>query len=142
MLLASPPDFHLIDAFGRPISLGSLTRGHPGLIVFTASWCTPCIEGLQALQAFEERTHFPLQVLLVFIDPRETQGDLRAYQERYGFPTRWYYAKDPGTMALLYHVEYLDTKFLLAPGGVIRSVSLAPATYAFWSQTLAQVGGP
>ncbi len=134
-----PPDFALKDAWGRPVSLTSLTEKSPGLVFFTATWCLPCIEGLRALKRFERETGPAFETLIVFIDPNESEADLRAFRDRYGFPSRWFYARDDGEMARAYRVRYLDTKFLLDQG-TIRWKSLAPANEATWREAFAKVG--
>ncbi len=138
-----PPPFQLTDAWDRPIDLPTLTDGKPGLIFFTATWCTPCVQGLRELQRFEADAGPRFNVLVVFVDPNETEDDVRAYRDRYGFPSRWYFAKDPGQMTLDYRVQALDTKYLIDASGVIRYKSLSPADYRTWVRVFAQVGvGP
>lgn len=135
-----PPDFDLEDVWGRPVSLAALTPGKPGLLFFTATWCLPCVQGLRELKRFEAAAGSAFEVLVVFIDPNETEDDVRAYRDRYGFPARWFYAKDKGDMARAYQVRYLDTKFLLDQAGVIRYKSYAPASYATWTEAFGKVG--
>ncbi len=138
-----PPPFQLTDAWNRPIDLPTLTDGKPGLIFFTATWCTPCVQGLRELQRFEADAGPRFNVLVVFVDPNETEDDVRAYRDRYGFPSRWYFAKDPGQMTLDYRVQALDTKYLIDATGVIRFKSLSPADYRTWARVFAEVGvGP
>lgn len=134
-----PPDFRLTDAFGRVVTREGLTQGQPGLIFFTATWCIPCVEGLRDLLRFQQEVRTPFRVLLVFIDPNETEADLRAYKARYGFPDDWYYAKDPGEMLLKYQVRYLDTKFLLDAQGIIRYTDFRPANYATWKLAFSKI---
>lgn len=131
------PDFRLVDGFGRAVTRQSLTGGRPGLVFFTATWCIPCVEGLRELVHFQQETGTHLGVLLVFVDPSEAEADLRAFQQRYGFPKDWYYALDSQGLFLQYRVRTLDSKFLLDPQGVIRYADTRPATYATWAQALA-----
>jgi cytochrome oxidase Cu insertion factor (SCO1/SenC/PrrC family) len=135
-----PPDFQLTDAFGRTVTRESLVGDRPGLIFFTATWCVPCVEGLRDLMRFLGETKLPLRVLLVFVDPNETEADLRAYKARYGFPDDWYYALDRDGMLVKYRVRYLDTKFLLDAKGVIRYADFRPANYATWKRILSRLG--
>jgi len=140
------PDFRVVDVQGQEVTRASLVRGgKPGLLFFTASWCLPCVEGLRQLHRLQQelRDPQPFRVLVVFVDPRETEEDLRAYRDRHGFPRTWFYALDRDRLVWKYRVRFLDTKFLLDPRGVIRWVDAYAATYQTWRQALAAVGvGP
>lgn len=137
------PDFRLVDVKGQVVTRTTLlAEGKPGLLFFTATWCLPCVQGLQRLQRFEQELQGPerFRVLVVFVDPRETDDDLRAYRRRWGFPERWRYALDRGRMVLRYRVRFLDTKFVIDPQGVIRWTDVYPATEETWRRALATVG--
>lgn len=115
------PDFRLRDVQGATVTRSSPVEGKPGIIFFTATWCLPCIEGLRQLAKFQQDVGGdPFCVLVVFVDPRETDDDLRAYRQRFGFPPAWHYALDRDRMAVKYRIQYLDTKFVLDPAGVIQ----------------------
>ena len=140
------PDFRVLDVQGHEVTRASLLwGGKPGFLFFTATWCLPCVEGLRQLQRLRQelRDPEPFRVLVVFVDPRETDDDLRAYRDRHGFPRTWFYALDRDRLVWKYRVRFLDTKFLLDPRGVIRWVDAFPATYETWRRALAAVGvGP
>ncbi|MFN3286220.1 MAG: TlpA family protein disulfide reductase [bacterium] len=136
------PDFRLVDVTGRVDTRPTLLAGgKPGLLFFTATWCLPCVEGLRELHRFQQEVGSErFRVLIVFVDPRETDEDLRTYRDRYGFPGSWFFAADRDRMVLRYRVRFLDTKFLLDPQGVIRWTDVYPATYQTWRRALAVVG--
>ena len=135
------PDFRLRDIEGVTVRRSSLVASRPGLIFFTATWCLPCIEGLRQLARFQQDVGgSPFNVLVVFVDPRETDSDLRAYRDRFGFPRAWHYALDRDGMVYKYRIQYLDTKFVLDRSGVIRYTDFRPASYNTWVQALATVG--
>lgn len=135
------PHFQLTDVFGRSVSRSSLVADRPGLLFFTTTYCLPCVEGLKALKQFErELGSDRFRVLIVFVDPRENTTDLRAYQERYGFPQAWYYAPDTDDLLQKYRVRSLDTKFAVDRQGVVRFVDIYPATTETWRTALAAVG--
>lgn len=135
------PDFDVADAFGRAVSRSSLIDQKPGLIFFTTTYCLPCIEGLGHLARFQHDVGpSAFNVLIVFVDPYETDGGLRNYQEGFGFPQTWYYALDTDAMVAKYGVRALDTKFVIDSSGVIRYADIFPANYETWRTALGVVG--
>jgi cytochrome oxidase Cu insertion factor (SCO1/SenC/PrrC family) len=135
------PDFHLTDAYDRPVSRSSLLADKPGLLFFTTTYCLPCVKGLRELVRFQGDVGADrFTVLVVFIDPSEPSAALRAYQQDYGFPRSWYYAFDTDDMGAKYRIRALDTKFVLDRRGVIRFTDVYPATYEIWRHALALVG--
>lgn len=135
------PDFRLTDAYSRQVSRTSLIAGKPGLMFFTTTYCLPCIRGLQDLVRFERDVGSDrMNVVIVFVDPRENNEDLRWYRKQYGFPPTWYYALATDDMVVKYRIRALDTKFVLDRQGVIRFADVYPATYETWRRALAPVG--
>jgi len=135
------PDFRLVDINKVTVTRSSLVSGKPGLMFFTATWCLPCIEGLKQLERFQRDVGgSPFDVLVVFVDPQETDNDLRAYQVRFKFPPTWHYALDRDNMVVKYSLRYLDTKYVLDRSGVIRFTDFYPANYNTWVRALATVG--
>lgn len=135
------PEFRLTDAYDRTTTRSSLVADRPGLIFFTTTYCLPCIEGLQALKQFQREVGSDrFHVLVVFVDPRESLTDLRAYQARSAFPQAWYYALDTDNLLGKYRVRSLDTKFALDRHGIVRFVDIYPATTETWRTALAAVG--
>lgn len=135
------PDFLVGDINGTTVTRSTLVAEKPGLIFFTATWCLPCIEGLRHLAKFQADVGgSPFRVLVVFVDPRETNDDLRAYQQRFGFPAAWHYALDTDDIVIRYNIRFLDTKFVVDPAGIIRFADVYPANYDTWRRALATVG--
>lgn len=135
------PDFHLTDADGRSVSRASLIADKPGLMFFTTTYCLPCIEGLRQLGRYQRDVGGDrFNVLVVFVDTRETKEDLRWYRKQHALPQAWFYALDTDKMVVKYGIRALDTKFVLDRGGVIRFAHVYPATYGTWRSALAVVG--
>ena len=135
------PDFRLTDAHNRPVSRASLIAERPGLMFFTTTYCLPCVEGLKELARFQRDVGADrFNVVVVFVDLRETNEALRWYQKQYGFPQTWYYALDTDGLVVKYRIRALDTKYVLDRGGVIRCTDIHPATYDTWRKALALVG--
>lgn len=138
---SAAPDFHLADAYGRPVTRASLVADRPGLMFFTTTYCLPCIEGLQALNRFQLDVGVDrFRVLIVFVDPREGSDDLQTYRVRNQFPQSWYYALDTDGLLPRYRVRSLDTKFVLDRQGIVRFADIYPARYETWQEALATVG--
>lgn len=136
------PDFLLLDAGDHKVTRETVSPDKPGLIFFTATYCLPCIEGLRQLRRFQDDLGGDsFNVLVTFVDLRETKGDLQAYREKNGFPDKWFYALDQDKVAVKYKVRFLDTKFVLDRDGVIRYSDEVPANYATWQRALGPVLG-
>lgn len=135
------PQFRLVDVQRRVVTRSSLVADRPGLIFFTATWCFPCVEGLRQLTRYQrDLGGAPFNVLVVFVDPQETEDDIRAYRQRWRFPQTWHYALDRDDLVRRYAIRYLDTKFVLDRNGVIRYTDFYPASYTTWVRALATVG--
>ncbi|MBI3287067.1 MAG: redoxin domain-containing protein [Chloroflexi bacterium] len=138
---ATAPAFQVTDAFGREVTRSSLIAQQPGLMFFTTTYCLPCIEGLRHLARFQQDVDGdPFNVLIVFVDPYETDADLQNYQQRWDFPQSWFYVLDTDEMVLKYRIRFLDSKFVLDPSGVIRYADVRPANYETWRMALGTVG--
>lgn len=77
-------DFTLPDLDGREVRLSDFV-GRVVLVDFWATWCSPCVAGLPALQALHERYGSEgLTVLSVAIDGPETVASVAPYARRTG----------------------------------------------------------
>jgi thiol-disulfide isomerase/thioredoxin len=137
------PDFRLTDIAGRTITAGDL-RGRPALIWFTTSYCVPCQAGALALQRILGRIEGAnaLRVVVAFVDPGDPAGALTEWRSRFGRPD-WIVGYADPSMIADYHVQALDTKFLLDRNGIVRVVDLVPIDYqeAAWERDLRSVIG-
>lgn len=121
------PDFLLIDPQKGQITKQTFA-GKPLFIFFTASYCTPCQIGAQNLAKYYDETGKAFNVLIVFVDPSETDSQFIDWKNKFG-RDGWYIAK--GTdMAQMYQVQYLDTKYVFDKNGVIRWTDVHPLDYS------------
>lgn len=130
----SAPDFSLTDP-----EKGAITKqtfaGKPVLIFFTTSWCTPCQIGAENLARFDDETGGnAFNVLIVFVDPRETEQQYLDWKAKYG-RSDWYVAESE-QMPQEYKVRYLDTKYVFDNNGIIKWVDVNPLEYSKANQIL------
>jgi thiol-disulfide isomerase/thioredoxin len=130
----SAPDFTLVD----PVK-GTVTKqtfaGKPLFVFFTTTWCTPCQIGAQNLARYDDETGgSAFNVLIVFVDPRESDQQYLDWKGKYGRDD-WYVAEGVD-MATEYKVRYLDTKYVFDREGKIMWVDLNPLEYSKAKQVL------
>lgn len=111
------PSFSVIDVDGKPLNNGTF-RGKPTILWFTTTWCTPCQVGAKKVAELNKELGETLNVLVFFVDPRESENDLRNWRIKYA-DTDWKLAFNNG-LAEKIGIQFLDSKYLLDKDGVIR----------------------
>lgn len=111
------PDFSIVDIEGASLSNKSL-KGSPTIVWFTTTWCTPCQIGAKKVAEFNKELGGKLNILVFFVDPRESENDLRNWRNKYA-DTDWKLAFNNG-LAEKIGIQFLDSKYLLDKDGVIR----------------------
>lgn len=111
------PAFSVIDVDGAPIS-NELLKGKPTILWFTTTWCTPCQVGAKKVAEFNKELGGGLNILVFFVDPRESENDLRDWRSKYA-DADWKLAFNNG-LAEKIGIQFLDSKYLLDKDGVIR----------------------
>jgi len=99
----------------------------PLFIFFTTTWCTPCQVGARELARYYDETNKAFNVLIVFVDPNESDDSIIAWKKNYGRDD-WYIAKSYD-MALKYNIKYLDSKYAIDRDGIIRYFDVRPLSY-------------
>lgn len=112
------PDFSVVDIEGMSLSNKSL-KGKPTIIWFTTTWCTPCQIGAKKVaQLQNELGGRKLNMLVFFVDPKESADDLRNWRNQFANPD-WKLAFNNG-LAEKIGIQFLDSKYLLDKNGVIK----------------------
>ena len=107
--------------------------GDPTIIWFTTSWCVPCQIGARDTSKLDtELGDDAFDVLVVFIDPRESNEDLINWRNSYANPD-WIVAFDDqnDSLAQKLNVKFLDTKYLLDENGFIVNIDERPVNSAY-----------
>jgi cytochrome c biogenesis protein CcmG, thiol:disulfide interchange protein DsbE len=122
---------------GQAVSLASL-HGRPALVVFWASWCTPCEQEAPALERFARGLNGMATLVGVnWSDP--SLAGAKAFVKRFGwtFPN----LRDPNeTSGQKYGVSGLPTTYAIDGSGHIRETLRGPQTQASLAQALALAG--
>jgi thiol-disulfide isomerase/thioredoxin len=121
------PEFTLNDPIKGVIDNKRLSD-KPLFIFFTTTWCTPCQVGARELAKYYDETNKAFNVLIVFVDPNESDDSIIAWKKNYGRDD-WYIAKGYD-MALKYNIKYLDSKYAIDKDGIIRYFDVRPLSYS------------
>jgi cytochrome oxidase Cu insertion factor (SCO1/SenC/PrrC family) len=122
------PDFELTAPDGKQVNRASLA-GKTSIIWFTIKGCIPCEQGAPKVAAVDDESGGKaLNVLVVFIDPKESMSTLTQWRDQFGRPD-WKVGLDSqNALTNAVKVQYLDTKFLLDERGKILNVDVQPVT--------------
>jgi len=133
------PDFtaRLID--GGSFAL-SQERGHPVLILFTASWCVTCIPEVNKMaQLQDEFGGRGLSQIVLSIDPGDRPSDFDGLRRR-TLGSRLIWGLDNEQRALrAYNIVATDTKVLVDSEGRISFTSVGATDYATLRREVAKL---
>jgi len=126
------PAFKFVDVDGKKITNKSF-RKKPVLIWFTTAWCVPCQIGAKKVRVLDEELGgSAFDVMVVFVDKKETASDLRKWRENFG-SSDWIITFDDFSDPFSKKIElkYLDSKYLLDKKGVLKNIDfkIADQTY-------------
>ena len=113
------PDFSLIDLSGQKVSLKDL-RGKRILINFWATWCYPCREEMDDLQAIHER-YKDNGVVVLGINVREKGGVVKEFVDRFNI-TYPILLDEEGKVSDIYNVFGIPSSLFIDKDGVIKDI--------------------
>lgn len=117
------PIFSLSDVDGNILTPDSF-REKPSIIWFTTSWCVPCQIGAKKVAKLDDELGGKaFDVLVVFVDPRENEDDLRKWKQKFANED-WIVAFDNpvNPLSKKINLKYLDTKYLLDKNNIIQDI--------------------
>jgi len=117
------PIFSLTDVDGNILTPDSFGE-KPLIIWFTTSWCVPCQIGAKKVAKLDDELGGKaFDVLVVFVDPREDENDLRKWKQKFANED-WNVAFDNplDLLSKKINLKYLDTKYLLDKNHIIQNI--------------------
>jgi thiol-disulfide isomerase/thioredoxin len=119
------PEFTLKRLGGGQESLGE-TRGHPVVINFWASWCSPCrVEMPELVYAYEAHRSEGLKVLAINLTDQERRKDVSKFVEELAMPFP-VLLDENGRVRERFGLVSLPTTIFVDSAGVVRGVHPGP----------------
>ncbi len=137
---AVAPDFTVTDVDGHQVTLASL-RGHPVLINFWATWCTPCRDELPMISS-AYRAHGGQGLVVVPVDFKESADIVRQFWNNLHLEPTPYLDAD-GRVAALYGVGLktsgLPVSVFVARDGTVSAFAPWALDPTYLDQQLAKI---
>jgi cytochrome c biogenesis protein CcmG/thiol:disulfide interchange protein DsbE len=128
------PDFQLTlfdgyegNAGQNPVNLSDL-KGKVVVLNFWASWCIPCAEEAEDLQAVYEQ-YKDKDVVFLGVDWTDIEGDARNYLKRFGIT----YANGPDLQTRIgprYRISGVPETYVIDRDGNVQFTKISPVTVA------------
>jgi cytochrome c biogenesis protein CcmG/thiol:disulfide interchange protein DsbE len=118
------PDFSLMTFDGKRIQLSDY-RGKVVVLNFWASWCQPCEEEADILEAIWQHYRPQENVMFIGIDYVDTETEARRYLEKYlvSYPN----APDVGTrVSQIFRIRGVPETYILNPQGNLAYIRIGP----------------
>lgn len=130
------PDFELKTLSGQSVHLKDL-RGHPVLINFWATWCTPCIQEMPMIETRYQK--YSPDLVVLGVNYGEPESDVRSFVKTSG--VTFDILLDNGQkIQELYRVRGYPTTFVVDSSGRVRAVQLGVMSESQLDGFLKKVG--
>lgn len=135
------PDFILGHTDGSQLRLSDL-QGHPVLVNFWASWCTPCRQEMpEIVKAYD--AHKDAGLVIVAVDLQENAGQVDSFAREFGMTFPIVIDRNGGVAdawRIGGPVEGIPSSYFLDEDGVVRARAFGPMTADTIAQHLATIG--
>ncbi len=133
------PAFSLKTLDGGPASLSDYA-GHPVLINFWASWCTPCRSEMPLIiAAYQAHQQAGLAVLAIDLNDQERSNkDVQKFQAEFQMPFP-VLLDNKGKARKLYRLRGVPTSVFVGADGVVRSVNPGPISEEVLRERLKEI---
>lgn len=111
------PDFVLTDLKGQQFRLSDRRGKNPVLIVFSATWCTYCVQEIPNFKSLQA-TYAKQGLEIVNIDIQESKEKVAKFAARHDLPYRTLLDLD-GAVSGVYQVRGIPTTVLVDKNGLI-----------------------
>jgi len=98
-------------------------------MLFTASWCSDCLPEIPKLaQIYKEKGSQGLNVLVIDLDPTESDADFLGFKARAGGADHFWARDADGKVTTAYNVRATDTKVVIDRNGGIVATTVSPTS--------------
>jgi cytochrome c biogenesis protein CcmG/thiol:disulfide interchange protein DsbE len=135
------PDFLLATPDGGTLRLSDL-QGHPVLVNFWASWCTPCRKEMPEIVRASD-AHRGGGLVVVAVDLQENVDQVRAFAAEFGMNFPIVIDRDGGVgdaWRIGGPVQGIPSSYFLDASGVVQARVFGPLTTETIAENLAKIG--
>lgn len=123
MTSGSAPDFTLDNLNGGTVTLSDL-KGQVVVLEFWATWCSPCVEGLDYLQRVRKR-YADQGVVVLAINIAESRDEVADFMADHGYTFTVLLDTD-GRVSDAYGVQAIPNTIVVDREGEVHTVTIGP----------------